>query len=45
MDLIFEFMEKLPHRGGRIFVNYNGEIISAGDGAGVQVSIDWEYYN
>jgi glutamate synthase domain-containing protein 2/glutamate synthase domain-containing protein 3/NADPH-dependent glutamate synthase beta subunit-like oxidoreductase/glutamate synthase domain-containing protein 1 len=44
IKLVNQFLQKLPHRGGRIFKNYEGEIIRVGDGAGVSCDINWDYY-
>lgn len=43
--LVLEFLKKLPHRGGQIFTKYKDEVIKVGDGAGVNCSIDRNYYN
>jgi glutamate synthase domain-containing protein 1 len=43
--VVLEFLAKLPHRGGQIFTNHNGEVVKVGDGAGVSCSIDHEYYD
>ncbi len=43
--LVFEFLAKLPHRGGQMFVKEKDETIKVGDGAGISFDIDHKYYN
>ena len=45
ISMVLEFLAKLPHRGGQIFTNHNGEVVKVGDGAGVNCSIDQKYYD
>ena len=45
ISMVLEFLAKLPHRGGQIFTNHNGEVVKVGDGAGVSCSIDQKYYD